>query len=66
MERLESLEDLLRVVQDGSRRVHRDRRARPDPGVIPTLTVGITNGDHVVGEYPPEPGVDQQSGPFGR
>jgi hypothetical protein len=61
---LEALEDLLRVVQDGGGRVHRDRGTRFDAGVVPALLVGVPDGDHVVGEYPPEPGVGHQRGPL--
>ncbi len=63
--RLQTLEDLLRVVQHGAGRIHRDRRARLDAGLIPPLAVGVTHGDHVVREDPAESGVRQHRGTLG-
>ena len=63
--RLQPFEDLLRVVQHRGRRVHRDRRARLDPGLVPAFALGVPDGDHVVGEDAAEPGVGQQRGALG-
>ena len=57
---LQPLEDLLRVVQDRRGRIHRDRRARLDLGVIPALGLMIADGDHVVGEDPAEARILEQ------
>ena len=34
---LQPFEDFLGVVQDGGGRIHRDRRARLDPRIVPAL-----------------------------
>ncbi len=58
-EGLEPLEDLLRVVQDGSRRVELERTVRHDLAVVPALVRGPGRDDHVVGELLAEAGIRQ-------
>jgi hypothetical protein len=52
-------------VQHGGGGIHRDRPTGLDPGVVPAFAVRVPNGDHVIGEDPPESGVGQQRGPLG-
>ena len=61
---LETLEDLLRVVQDLGRRVERERRVRDELGVVPAAALGPLDGHHVVGEVAAEPGVGQDRLPL--
>ena len=59
---LHALEDLLRVVQDRSGRVERQRPVRRDARVVPALGGRPLDREHVVGEVDPEAGVGQDLG----
>src|SRR5262249_5149678 len=54
-ERLEPLEEPLAVVQDGGRRVERERAIGLDSRVVPALLLFEVHDEHVVGEELTEP-----------
>lgn len=47
---LHALKDLLRVVQAGAGRVHRDGAVGDDARVVPALSVVVVHQEHVVGK----------------
>src|SRR6202012_510114 len=51
---LEAFENLLRVVQDGERRIEREIGAGFDPRAMPALLLVIMDYRHVLGEDPAE------------
>ena len=57
---LQPLEDFLGVVQDGRGGVHRDRRARFDPRIVPAFGLVVPDGHHMVGENAAEARILEQ------
>jgi len=54
-------------MKHGARRVHRDRGAGNDLGIVPSLAFAIADDGHVIGKYPSEPRLGEQlSAHFGR
>jgi hypothetical protein len=50
-EPLQALEERLAVVQDGGRRIERERSVGLDPGVVPALLLLEVRDEHVIGEH---------------
>jgi hypothetical protein len=65
---LQTFKNLLRVMQDGQRRIEREIRAGFDARIVPAFALAVADNRHVIGEDTSEAGVRElgRAGRIGR